>query len=188
MEKGKMPSGDSAEFVKVAKARVDWLDYSAPGASDESLSLHFNCWDENGDSLPGLGGVLDEGALAVLLTDSQAAEFKQLIIETAKRWIATYDFYASLPVKFTIVQVHRGDKGGRSMNVRFWREGDPIPSVLLLEYFPGYPVAHNRKRYYSDADIVAAVRADVNRIMDAADALALAANRQRKILKKERDG
>jgi len=173
-------------YLKIAKVVVDAITYHPTSSQQNKLWMHFNCWGVSGEPLIGLGGRLNEGIIIGLLGETRAVEeLTYLLDETARRWIADYDDYASHPVVVHKVEVQRYKPQGAGLNVEFCRGADPVASSLLLAYNPEAGISHNYKRQITDAPMMEAVSADLERILAIADALALAVNRQRKIQRRK---
>ena len=169
-------------YILIAKARVDSISYHLVPEIGCKLYLHFNCWNQDGEALIGLGGMLNEEILAVLLPDrAQVTGLEQLLVDTAQRWILDYDDYISELVTLKKIELQRYKPIGIGMNIEFHRKGDLIASSLLLAYIPDRGISHNYKRQITDARIMHIVGSDLETILAAADELALAANQQRKI-------
>jgi len=158
----------------VSITRIDWTPIS--------LMIHFNCMDEAGNLLPGLGGyVTAETVQREEQWRQLADEFTTFLLELAQGWIDRFDEYESLTAEIVRIQVEYYKEGGKGLHIRFRRDTDPFESSILFEIGNSGRVRHNQKRNIEDKDVIAQIEQDVNSIMHEAWQLTRLINQARNI-------
>ena len=165
--------------VRVDRVNIGW------GQKRPNLSVHFNCFDAGGASLPGLGGYITRWVVEKRKAwDKDADALCQAVAQMAQRWVANYDEYSdgATPVTLLVaeLQLYLDAPDDRGAHFRFQRTGDFFEASLLLEYRAGV-MHHNQKRTVTNAVTVNAALADIDEVFVKAQALAWSINQARQI-------
>jgi hypothetical protein len=174
----------------IDKVRVDRIDYErrdgAASMAGPSLTAHFNCFDAEGNSLPGLGGYLHEKALARAGRGETAwGQVRQEIEAMAQELVRRYDEYYAGVAEITRVELLRYPTGGQGVNVRHIRPGDWCEAALLFVHGAEREMSMNYKRTVGDEAQVAYIDAEIERLFGVVEAAAAEMNRQRGIKRRE---
>ena len=173
----------------IDSVRVDVVDLYELDTNKPGFAVHFNCFDVEGNALPGLGGYLRPDTVAGSGQWKKLAdELIEFVSDKALAWIRRFDEWSDTETPITLVAEQTklyGPVGAMGVNFQFRRGADPIVVSLLLTL--GESVAmHNYKREITDTQIKADIETDVLAIMGMAEALALAINQTRSIKRRGR--
>ena len=163
----------------VTITRLDW--------TPTSLMIHFNCLDEAGEILPGLGGYVTTDTVQRKGQWKQAADgLANHLLEIAQAWIDRFDEYESETAEIVHIEVEYYKEDGSGLHIRFRRDDDPFESSILFEHGNSGRLRHNQKRDIEDQSIIGQVDADIASIMQKAWEMTLAINQTRNIKRRGR--
>jgi len=163
----------------IDRVKVDTLDLH--WGKQFTYGWHFNCFDVDGNPLPGLGGFVT-GDVAKCRPEWQAGADKLIAdIETlAQKWVMDYDEYESKSIVLAEVNVKRYHGGGQGIAFHYYRDDDPFSSWLLLTHRNVDEMARfNQKMDVREPSVTDALDADIEALLTQAEVLTLVMNQTR---------
>lgn len=148
------------------------------------LSVHFNCQDQMGSPLPGLGGFMTFDVVSRQPNWKREADaLSDTMCRLALEWIARADDYSEPgdAVNLLAVQCKMYTGGGQGFHVRFLRPGDLFESSILFEQWPPNDTYTRNQKVIVAAELVPDIDMTIEAIMGQAYDLAWLVNSEREV-------